>query len=109
MSASSPRRLLLLLLVVGLAFPSHAAAAPWDFGNLLAKAGGFFSALWAPVGYVIEPDGRYGEKPIPVSKEVGCEIMPDGNCASTLAREKKNTPVLSDVGCEILPGGLCGG
>jgi hypothetical protein len=108
MSASSPRRLLFLLLVVGLAFPSYAAAAPWDFGSLLAKAGGFFSALWAPAGCVINPHGRCADTPIPVSKELGCEFMPKGNCASALTREKKDIPVLSDVGCEIMPDGRCG-
>jgi hypothetical protein len=102
MSASSPRRLLFLLLVVGLAFPGHASAAPWDFGKLLAKAGGFFSALWAPVGCEVNPDGRCADTSSPVPwlenrgtvgpaptesdgplvGNHGCEIMPDGRCAT---------------------------
>ncbi|MEP7011555.1 MAG: hypothetical protein ABJC13_14630 [Acidobacteriota bacterium] len=94
MSASSPRRLPLLLLVVVLAFPTQASAAPWDLGNLLAKAGRFFSALWAPSGCEIEPSGRRG-------------ASPDGRSASDSGRPRSKPP-LGEVGCEINPNGLCG-
>ncbi len=87
MSSSSPRRLLFLLLVVGLAFPHHASAAPWALGNLLAKAGSFLSALWAPVAH---------------------EIHPNGGRASGAAPVRSNGPAVGDTGCVILPDGRCG-
>jgi len=108
MSASSPRRLPLLLLLVGLAVPSHASAAPWDFGKLLAKAGGYFSALWAPVGCEILPGGRCDASSQVAPSDIGCELEPDGRCASGPVREKDGSPPLGDVGCEILPDGRCG-
>jgi hypothetical protein len=108
MSASSPRRLLFLLLVVGLAFPSHAAASSWDFGNFLEKAGGFFWALWSPVGCEIEPNGGCGTSPRLAPRDSGCEINPDGLCASEPAQEGSGGFVFGETGCVILPDGRCG-
>ena len=108
MSASSFRRLPFLLLVVGLAFPSHASAMSWDFGNLIAKAQGFFSALWGPSGCEMNPDGRCGAAPSPVLRDHGCELDPDGRYASTPVQSRKGDTVNSDVGCEIMPDGRCG-
>jgi hypothetical protein len=83
MSASSPRRLLFLLLVVSLAFPSHASAATWDFGNLLAKARELFSTLWtseesAPDAKPVRR-GAYGKH---LLADTGCVILPDGRCGA---------------------------
>lgn len=105
MSASSPRSLPLLLLVAALAFPSHASAAPRDFGSLLGKVGGFFSALWAPVGCVIEPSGRCGAASSPELKDHGCEIDPNGSCAS--GPVEGGSTLLGDHGCELDPNGRC--
>ena len=100
-SSASPRRLMFLLLVVGLAFPSHASAATWDFGNLFAKAGGFFSALWTPIRCEIESSGNCGTRPQVAPRSRGCEMNPDGHCASA------PTLVIGDYGCEIEPDGRC--
>lgn len=108
MSASPPRRLLLVLLVVGLAFPSHASAVPWDIENLLTRAGGFFSALWAPVGCEILPgSGLCIAAPASGRPSVGEPLCPNwvnGRCASGPAKAKRDGLVLGEVGCEILPG-----
>jgi|SRR6185295_2562057 len=105
MSASSFRRLPFLLLVAALAFPNQASAAPWDFGNLLGKVGGFFSSLWGPSGCEINPDGRCGASPSTVLGNHGCEIMPDGSCAPAPAQG--GSTLLGDHGCEINPDGRC--
>jgi hypothetical protein len=107
MSASSFRRLPFLFLVAALAFPSQAAAVTWDLGNLLSKAQGIFSALWAPVGCEIEPSGRCGAAPSPVLREHGCEINSDGRCASGPASGGNRQPLLGEIGCEIEPDGRC--
>lgn len=104
MSASSPRRLPLWLLVVSLAIPSQASAASWELGNLLARAGGFFSAVWGQVGCVIEPSGQCGS----ALRDHGCVILPDGRCAADPHQGGADGPVLSEVGCEINPTGSCG-
>lgn len=85
-SSTSPRRLLFVILAVTLAFPTHASAAPWDLRNLLDKARGFISALWAPPGSERAPDRRRTLKPVP-----------GGNGGA----------VFGNAGCEVLPGGLC--
>jgi hypothetical protein len=83
MSASSPRRLLLVLLVVGLAFPSHASAASWDFGNLFAKAREFFSTLWTPAGSAPDAWPRQGgDNGKHLLADTGCVILPDGRCGA---------------------------
>ncbi len=86
MSASSPRRLSFWLLIVGLTIPSQASAAPWDLGNLLARAGGYFSALLGQAGCVIEPSGCRAASPEgkskPVMGDTGCVILPDGRCGA---------------------------
>ncbi len=84
--SSSPRRLLLLLVVVALAFPSHASAAPWDLRNFLDKVRGFISAFWAPPGNERIPGRRQTPGPVP------------GGSGGA---------VFGDEGCEVLPGGLC--
>jgi len=82
-SSASPRRLLFVLLVVGLAFPSHASAASWDFGNLFAKAREYLSALWPPAEYVPNPrPTRGGDNGKHLLANTGCVILPDGRCGA---------------------------
>ncbi len=108
MFASSPRCLLLVLLVLGLVFPSRASAAPWDLGSLLGKAGGFFSALWAPVGCEILPgSSQCVAAPASDRPTLGYPVWwswMNGRYASGPAKAKSDGPVLGEVGCEILPG-----
>jgi hypothetical protein len=86
--SSSPRRLLLLVLVMGLALPGHSFAAPWDLRNLLDKARGFISAFWAPSGNERASDRRQTPRPVPggsggaVFGNAGCEVLPGGLCKS---------------------------
>ncbi len=104
MSASKLCRLSLLgALVFALAFPSHAAAAPWPLEDLLGRVRGFFSSIWAPSGCVIMPDGRCGAAPNRIFGESGCVLMPDGRCGAA------PTPIFGEAGCVIEPDGRCKG
>lgn len=105
MSALSSRRLLFVLIVLGLVFPSQASAAPWDLRSLLAKAGRFFSALWVPAGGEVDSATVHGSSVTP--REAACASSSDERCDSDSERPR-HTPPLGEVGCEINPNGLCG-
>jgi len=99
-SSASPRRLLFLVLAATLAFPSYASAAPWEIGSLLAKAGGFFSALWSPVSRAQEPRRSGGDA-------AGSLPLPGGPRTSHPTPEKNDGVLVGDHGCEIMPDGHC--
>lgn len=109
MSASMLRRLSLGVLVLALAFPRHAAAMPWQWGDLFGKVRGFLSSILAPNGCVVEPGGRCGAAPNQIFGEIGCELGPGGRCAAAPDRGLGNGPILGEIGCEIEPGGHCKG
>lgn len=103
MSASMLRRLSLGVLVFALAFPSHAAAAPWHLGDLVGQVRGFIASLWAERGCVIMPDGLGGAAPSPILGEIGCVLEPEGRCGATPSQ------ILGENGCVIEPDGRCKG
>ncbi len=103
MSASMLRRLAPGVLVLALAFPSHATAMSWPLDDLFGRFRGFISSLWAPHGYEVMPDGNCRTAPTPIFGENGCVIMPDGNCRTAPKQ------IFGENGCEIMPDGRCRG
>ncbi len=102
MSSSRLRRLALGVLVFALAFPSHAAAMSWEWGDLFGRVRGFISSLWAPHGCILEPGGRCGAAPAQILGEHGCVIEPGGRCGAA------PTPIFGEHGCILEPNGRCG-
>jgi len=103
MSASMLRRLTLGVLVFALAFPSHAAETPWQWGDLFGRVRGFMSSIWAASGCELMPDGRCGAAPNPISGENGCQLPPDGRYGAA------PTFIFGESGCELMPDGRCKG
>ena len=106
MSASSPRRLPFVLLVVGLSFPSFASAAPWEFGGLRANADALFSRLWTSVGWM-EHSGICGSGLHRLLKGYGLAGS-DASCAAATEEGDSAKPAFDRTGCVILPDGRCG-
>jgi len=103
MSASMLRRLCLGVLVLALAFPSHAAAMPWEWGDLFGRVRGFISSIWGPIGGQVESEGRGRTAPVLIYSEQGCELTPDGRCGAA------PIPIFGEHGCELDPDGRCKG
>ncbi|HXU30188.1 MAG TPA: hypothetical protein VN851_06400 [Thermoanaerobaculia bacterium] len=103
MSSSMLRRLALGVLVLALAFPNHAAAMPWEWGDLLGRVRGFISSIWAPNGCEIMPEGNCRTAPKQIFGEHGCEVEPDGRCGAALVH------IFGENGCELTPDGRCKG
>src|SRR5262245_26732588 len=101
MSASSLRRLPLCVLVATLAFPAHAFAAPWNFGDWVGRVRGLLSMLWTLHGCEIDPNGRCETilNRRPVSGDSGCEINPDGRLAPTPSAVGGGSLLVGDSGC----------
>jgi hypothetical protein len=95
------RRLSLGVLVLALAFPSHAAAMPWEWGELFGRVRGFLSSIWAPNGGEIRPEGRDGVAPRLIFGENGCMLDPDGRCGTAPAL------IFGEDGCVLHPDGRC--
>jgi hypothetical protein len=84
-------RVVALLLVLVVATPWAAAAAPTDHGRFdiatpLVRLWSWLAHVWAKNGCMIDPGGRClpgtSTAPVPAGSENGCGIDPGGRCGN---------------------------
>lgn len=100
------RRLTLLVILLVLALPLTAPAAPLTHAepatSSLTRLWSWLSSLLGENGCIADPWGS-GCKAASASTDNGCAIDPGGRCKAALALPT------SDNGCLIDPWGRCGG